>query len=65
MTAQESETARYRVVVNDEQQYSLWPAGKEVPGGWRAVGPEGDRAACLTYIAEHWRDMRPLSARRG
>lgn len=55
----------FRVVVNDEQQYSIWPARKELPAGWRAVGYEGTRALALAYIADAWTDMRPLSVRRG
>ncbi|MFJ7996514.1 MbtH family protein [Streptomyces sp. NPDC096310] len=51
------------VVVNDEDQYSVWADGRPVPDGWRTVGEAGDRAACLAYIEEHWTDMRPKSAR--
>jgi len=51
------------VVVNDEEQYSLWPADRLLPGGWRAAGFTGDRESCLAYIAEVWKDMRPLSLR--
>lgn len=53
----------YRVVVNDEEQYSIWPMYKEIPNGWRDVGKEGLKADCLAYIAEVWTDMRPLSVR--
>jgi MbtH protein len=53
----------FRVVVNDEEQYSIWPARKELPAGWRAVGFEGTRAMALAYIADAWTDMRPLSVR--
>lgn len=55
----------FRVVVNDEQQYSIWPARKELPAGWRDVGFAGTRALALAYIAEAWTDLRPLSVRRG
>ncbi|MFB4309623.1 MbtH family protein [Actinomadura sp. GTD37] len=52
------------VVVNDEEQYSIWPDGRAVPAGWRALhGPAG-KDECLAYIETHWTDMRPLSLRR-
>ena len=54
----------YTVVVNDEEQYSIWPSRKPVPRGWRAAGKEGPEAECLQYIAAVWTDMRPLSLRR-
>lgn len=54
----------YHVVVNHEEQYSIWPADRPVPSGWRAVGDAQDREACLDYIEEVWTDMRPLSLRR-
>lgn len=54
----------FRVVVNDEEQYSIWPADRELPIGWRATGPVGPRADCLAYVDEVWTDMRPLSLRR-
>jgi MbtH protein len=51
----------YLVLVNDENQHSLWPAALDVPAGWsRAHGPDG-RAACLEYVETHWTDMRPAS----
>jgi MbtH protein len=53
------------VVVIDELQYSLWPVGREIPGGWRAEPVSGPRAQCLDYIARTWTDMRPLSVRPG
>jgi MbtH protein len=53
----------YRVVVNGEEQYSIWPADREIPNGWRPEGTEGDRAACLQHIETVWTDMRPLSLR--
>lgn len=53
----------FRVLVNDEEQHSLWPAGKEIPAGWRSVhGPAG-KADCLAYVEEHWTDLRPKSLR--
>lgn len=54
----------YRVVVNHEEQYSIWPADKENPLGWRDAGKQGSKAECLAYIEEVWTDMRPLSLRQ-
>lgn len=54
----------FHVVVNHEQQYSIWPDYKEIPEGWTAVGKSGPKAECLAYITETWTDMRPLSLRR-
>lgn len=53
----------YRVVVNHEEQYSIWPADKETPRGWRDAGKSGTKARCLAYIKDIWTDMRPLSLR--
>jgi MbtH protein len=53
----------YEVVVNDEEQYSIWPSDQEVPAGWRAVGVHGPKADCLRSIDELWTDMRPRSLR--
>ncbi|MDT0345733.1 MbtH family protein [Streptomyces litchfieldiae] len=62
--AQDEEVAiTYRVVVNDEEQYSIWPADRDVPEGWRDAGRSGGKAACLEYIEQVWTDMRPLSLR--
>ncbi|QBD80852.1 MbtH family protein [Ktedonosporobacter rubrisoli] len=58
------DTTRYKVVVNHEEMYSIWPADREVPPGWRAEGKEGNKAECLAYIQEVWTDMRPLSLRK-
>ena len=61
---EEAEDQRqYRVVVNAEEQYSIWPADSDPPVGWRPDGFTGDRAACLTHIDEVWTDLRPLSLR--
>ncbi|MFL6120969.1 MbtH family protein [Actinophytocola sp.] len=54
----------FQVVVNHEEQYSIWPVGRDIPPGWRADGPNGPKAECLAYIEEVWTDMRPLSLRR-
>jgi MbtH protein len=53
----------FLVLVNDEEQQSLWPARISVPAGWRVVHGEDGRQACLDYIEEHWTDLRPLRAR--
>lgn len=53
----------YLVVLNDEEQYSIWPAGRQIPLGWRADGKEGSKAECLDYIEQVWTDMRPLRLR--
>jgi len=54
----------YKVVVNHEEQYSIWPADRENPLGWRDAGKSGPKAECLDYIKEVWTDMRPLSLRK-
>ena len=60
----EEDDARYMVVVNHEEQYSIWPADREIPSGWRAEGFEGSKRGCLDHIEEVWTDMRPLSLRK-
>jgi MbtH protein len=59
-----NDAGTYQVVVNEEEQYSIWPEGRELPRGWRAEGPKGPKAECLEYIGKVWTDMRPLSLRR-
>lgn len=54
----------YTVVINHEEQYSIWPEYKDIPAGWKAVGKVGPKQDCLDYINEHWTDMRPLSLRQ-
>ncbi|CAO5160401.1 MbtH protein [Frankia sp. AiPs1] len=54
----------FRVVVNQEEQYSIWAADRPVPAGWRAEGTVGDRETCLARIEQVWTDMRPLSLRQ-
>lgn len=54
----------YRVVLNHEEQYSIWPHDRENPLGWIDAGKSGTREECLAYIKEVWVDMRPLSLRR-
>lgn len=58
------DTTIYKVVVNHEEQYSIWPEYKENPSGWNDVGKAGPKAECLAYINEVWTDMRPLSLRK-
>ena len=64
MTSDEQDTQTYKVVVNHEEQYSIWPADRDCPLGWREAGKEGPKEECLGHIEEVWRDMRPLSLRR-
>ena len=54
----------YKVVMNHEEQYSIWPEGRENALGWRDVGKSGLKADCLAFIKEVWTDMRPLSLRK-
>ncbi|WP_175768078.1 MbtH family protein [Burkholderia cenocepacia] len=54
----------YTVVINDEEQYSIWPTFRPVPAGWREVGVSGSKADCLAHIETVWTDMRPASLRR-
>jgi MbtH protein len=60
----EESTQDHVVVINDEEQYSVWPEGREIPPGWRGVGVRGSREECLAHIGEVWTDMRPMSLRR-
>ncbi|GLZ39065.1 MbtH family NRPS accessory protein [Actinokineospora sp. NBRC 105648] len=53
----------YQVLVNDEDQYSLWPASREVPAGWRAEGTTGTKDECSAHVDKVWTDMRPRSLR--
>jgi MbtH protein len=58
------DTTIYKVVMNHEEQYSIWPADRENALGWHDVGKTGPKADCLAYIKEVWTDMRPLSLRK-
>jgi MbtH protein len=58
------DTTIYKVVVNHEEQYSIWPADRENALGWNDAGKSGTKAECLAYIKEVWTDMRPLSLRK-
>jgi MbtH protein len=57
------EEREHVVVLNDEEQYSIWPADKAVPSGWRAVDVRGTRDECLAHIEQVWTDLRPASVR--
>jgi MbtH protein len=59
----DDEHRQFHVVMNDEEQYSIWPADREVPAGWRTAGHTAPKADCLAYIDATWTDMRPLSLR--
>ena len=61
---EQEDTTIYKVVVNHEEQYSIWPVDRENPLGWRDAGKQGPKAECLDYIKEVWTDMRPLSLRK-
>lgn len=61
---EDEDTTVYRVVVNHEEQYSIWPVDRENPLGWRNADKSGTRTECLAYIDEVWTDMRPLSLRK-
>lgn len=63
-TEKNEDTRTYVVLVNHEEQYSLWLADKQVPLGWTVVGKPGSKSECLDYVREVWTDMRPLSLRR-
>jgi MbtH protein len=59
----DDETGRFFVLVNDEEQLSLWPTFAEIPDGWGVVFGEDSRAACVEYVDKNWTDMRPKSLR--
>jgi MbtH protein len=58
------DTTIYKVVVNHEEQYSIWPSDRENPEGWQGVGITGSKDTCLGHIKAAWTDMRPLSLRK-
>jgi MbtH protein len=64
MDTTDDDTRVYRVVVNHEEQYSIWPVDRECPAGWTDAGKTGSRAECLRHVGEIWTDIRPLSLRR-
>ncbi|MBK7870625.1 MAG: MbtH family NRPS accessory protein [Saprospiraceae bacterium] len=61
---EEEDNIIYAVVVNHEEQYSILPADRELPLGWKTVGVSGPKQICLDHIKEVWTDMRPLSLRK-
>jgi MbtH protein len=63
LVSEEADDRTYIVVLNHEEQYSIWPAGADIPAGWRAEGATGTRQQCLDHIDQVWTDMRPLSLR--
>jgi MbtH protein len=64
MSDEQDDKRIYSVVVNHEEQYSIWPAGRPIPNGWNDVGVSGPKQHCLSHIEHVWTDMRPLSLRR-
>lgn len=61
---EQEHSTTYTVVVNGEEQYSIWPADREKPAGWKDAGKSGTKEECLAFIKEVWTDMRPLSLRK-
>lgn len=64
MESEQSDSRQYKVVINHEEQYSIWAMDKSNPPGWNDVGKSGTKDECLDYIERVWTDMRPLSVRR-
>jgi MbtH protein len=64
MSDEREDQTVYQAVVNDEEQYSIWPADRELPLGWKPAGKAGTKAEVLAWIEEVWADMRPLSLRK-
>lgn len=64
MSSTDETTARFDVVANEAGQHALWPVGRPLPGGWRAVGFTGTREACLSHVEAVWTDMRPVRLRQ-
>ena len=64
MPEDEEDDRVYKVVVNHEEQYSIWPAARENAPGWRDAGKQGTKEECLAHIKQVWTDMRPLSLRK-
>lgn len=59
-----NDSNQFSVVLNHEEQYSIWPNNREIPQGWKEEGKKGSKEECLDYIGEVWTDMRPLSLRK-
>ena len=64
MRNEDDDNRTYKVVMNHEEQYSIWPADRANPLGWSDAGKSGSKQECLDYVKEVWTDMRPLSLRR-
>ena len=64
MIRENHDSTTYSVVVNHEEQYSIWSEGREIPNGWTYAGRNGTKQECLNWIKEKWTDMRPLSVRQ-
>ncbi len=64
MNQEDNENVTYRVVVNHEEQYSIWPTHLSIPLGWQDTGKSGPKEECLAYVKDVWTDMRPLSLRK-
>jgi MbtH protein len=64
MADEQEDKTIYKVVLNHEEQYSIWPAHRENALGWKDAGKSGTKEECLAYIKEVWTDMRPLSLRK-
>lgn len=64
MNEETNDKTIYKVVLNHEEQYSIWPLHRENPLGWNDAGKSGTKEECLAYINEVWTDMRPLSLRK-
>jgi MbtH protein len=61
----DDQNSKFHVLVNSEGQYCLWPVHIEVPAGWRVVVEASDRDKCITFIENNWRDMQPMTLKRG
>ena len=61
---EQEDTTIYKVVVNHEEQYSIWPEYREIPPGWKDAGQTGTKQECLTFIEKIWQDTRPMGLRR-
>lgn len=63
-TEERDDTTTYRVVMNHEEQYSIWAVDRDLPLGWTEAGKTGSKAECLEHVKTVWTDMRPLSLRK-
>jgi MbtH protein len=64
MFQEDEDTLPHVVVIDDEERYSIWLAGKPIPAGWHRLEKSGTKRECLEYVSNVWTDMRPLSLRR-